>query len=427
MKLTLLCQRKGNDARYHKNKKGHEITHLKLDELIRTKSTQYEKFAVDLIIHRLINEKFISSDQVDKFNGSDSEKRAYVNSIFESPEFDLGACLSGEYSKYINEIGKIISAELSGRKSNNINVDGFSETIKSNLSFPENSLIERTGVSIFSSMWARKEASPEEIIRFSEIVSEEYKKFLNGNASKKIAVKYGHNYNDFLAAHLRLISQNNLEQYTGIDNILIITLANPRALLSLLQFSYKYEVFSGNLPFVSGQKISIESQKIAIRESFNDFYNDAETEGVLGGDVMSAVSRIAEFMREDRYSHKPVESSVSSFSVDTTLVNENTKSVLRWAQLIGVVFELENRQDKNSQNIIRKFYINPILCPKWGISITKRGSLDFKPEEFDNLFDKNKINEFRQSIKEFSKKRNLPFKISKVEMAGDSKQIDMGI
>src|SRR5690554_5684717 len=119
-----------------------------------------------------------------------------------------------------------------------------------------------------------KRSDCRDLLSFSEQVKREYQVHENGNQFGKISTKLGHHKNDFLAAHLRLTSQNNLEQYTGLDNLLVMTLANPRALISWLQFAYKYEVFSGNSPFISAKKISIASQKMAIRESFNDFFND---------------------------------------------------------------------------------------------------------------------------------------------------------
>lgn len=410
-----------------KNKKGHEITFIRLDEIIRSRQKQYEKFAIELIIHRLASENFIAAQQFATAQDEEKAKREYVESLFETPEFNLASIQTNGYSKHMAEVGKKIAKALQRKPNSSKNIELCAETIKSNLAYPDDILIERAGVSLFCSLWSQKEATVEDLLEFSEEVQREYQSYRTGGPLDKISTKLGHHKNDFLAAHLRMMSQNNLEQYAGLDNLLVMTLANPRALISWLQFAYKYEVFSGNSPFISSKKIGVTSQKMAIRESFNDFFNDVNTEGELGGEVTSAISRIAELMRQDRYANKPVESSVSSFSVDTAQISESSKNILNWALLTGVIVSLDDRQEKNSQKVISKFYINPILGPKWGISITQRGCLDFRATDFDVIFNKSREADFSAMILEFSKKRNIPFGLAKNHSNAADGQLGMDI
>lgn len=410
-----------------KNKKGHEVDIIRLDEIIRSRQKQYEKFAIELIIQRLTSENFLSPQHFSVAQDQEKSKREYVESLFETPEFNLISVQGNGHSKYITEIGKKLEKSIRAKANLGDSFKSYIETIKSNLSYPNNILIERAGVSLFCSLWSQRDATFEDLLNFSEEVRREYQAHQNGDSSDKISTKLGHHKNDFLAAHLRQTSQNNLEQYTGLDNLLVMTLANPRALISWLQFAYKYEVFSGNSPFISVKKIGIASQKMAIRESFNDFFNDANTEGELGAEVTSAISRIAELMRQDRYANKPVESSVSSFSVDTAQISDSSKDVLNWALLTGVIVSLDDRQDKNSQKVISKFYINPLLCPKWGISITQRGCLDFRAADFDVIFSRSREADFNLMIQEFSKKRNIPFSFAKNRFDAAEGQLGMDI
>lgn len=111
------------------------------------------------------------------------------------------------------------------------------------------------------------------------------------------------------------------------------------------------------------------------------------------------------------YADKPVECSASSFTIDTTKLSQDSRDVVLWAELTGVLVKGQDRQDKNSQALISKYHINSLLCPKWGLPLSRRGALSFTANDFEYLVDAEKKTEYEALVAKFEQSRNAPFGI----------------
>ena len=125
----------------------------------------------------------------------------------------------------------------------------------------------------------------------------------------------------------------------------------------------------------------------------------ASLKGRLGNDVSIFLERLCELLRLDFYADKPVECSSSSFTVNKTLLTVEARNILDWAELTRVIIPAGYfRQAKNSQQLHNKYHLNGLLCPRWGLPIGHRGSLNLNKETAEiilNVNDKVNFDKFK--------------------------------
>jgi len=277
------------------------------------------------------------------------------------------------------------------------------------MSLSNDLLAEKAGLHIFYQKISNKGNNIGELYKISSEIKSSYQDYrtIKDNIIRN---KLGYYRNNYIASILRQTKQNNLDQYTGFDGLLNVTKGLPRHILSLLRHAYKFEVFKSGTPFVGSHEISIDAQKMALKESYDWFYNDCINEGELGRNVRVLLDRLGELLRIETYAQKPVECSASSFTLDWTSINCEAQETLDWANKIGVLIR-SIRQEKNSQKIVSKFHLNSLLCPRWGISVSRRGSLSFNNKNFDIICDATNETEFRKLRKTFLNSRHAPFQL----------------
>lgn len=92
--------------------------------------------------------------------------------------------------------------------------------------------------------------------------------------------------------------------------------------------------------------------------------------------TQSAIERLAEYLREVRFSSKPVEVSPLAFSVNVSDLTEKAKQTLRLAENWSYIFKIvKGRPNANSQHIDDKYQLNPMLSPKWDLPVSVRGDV----------------------------------------------------
>jgi hypothetical protein len=392
------------------NRQGHEFEITRLDDIL-SESADYEEFAVNLIINRLEKSGFISKEQkhLDIFGKNAGAKKAFLSSFFEQPDFR-------ELTEFQSrELGKL-SANLSTIK-NRIRhksiPDEALDTILNNLSFNNAPLIETANIHLFSQYWSSGEKTLSELIQNSEVIRDSAEEYIRTSSKDSpIYKKFKHFKNNYLAVVLRAQNQNNMEQYLGLDSILQVTKGFPRHILTVLRNIYKTEVFTGSLPFIGSNKISLKSQRISLLEAAKWFHGESRRECPIGGNVESALGKLGELLRIEMYSDKPVECSASSFTVDVSQIGQEAKELIKWAVLIRLLIKGQPRQDKNSQKLISKYHMNTLLCPMWGLSVSRRGAIHLSPSDVSIIFSSDKQKEYKKLISSFSDSRNLPFNLN---------------
>jgi hypothetical protein len=392
------------------NRDGHEFEITRLDDIL-SKSDDFEEFAVDLIINRLEKSGFISKDQehLDIFGKDLKAKKIFLNSFFEQPELSY---LSEFNTRQIGKLSSSLSA-IKNKIKNKTIPDEALNIIIDNLSFNNAPLIEAANIHIFSQFWSSNEKKPSELVQKSEEIrdlAEDYA--LTKRTDSPIHKKFNHFKNNYLAIVLRAKNQNNMEQYLGLDSLLQVTKGFPRHILTVLRNIYKTEVFAGSFPFTGSNKVSLKSQRISLLEAAKWFHGECSRECPVGGNVETALGNLCELLRIEMYADKPVECSASSFTVDESLISHKERELIKWAVLIRVLIKGQPRQDKNSQKLISKYHINSLLCPMWGLSVSRRGALNFNSSDISVIFSTEKQKEYRLLTSAFSDSRNLPFKVN---------------
>jgi hypothetical protein len=81
----------------------------------------------------------------------------------------------------------------------------------------------------------------------------------------------------------------------------------------ILKHTYKWASYNGEEPF-AGYPIGRAAQQVGVLEASNWFFEDARVIGDHGPQVQQSVERLATFFRRLRFSDKPVESSLITFS-----------------------------------------------------------------------------------------------------------------
>jgi hypothetical protein len=390
------------------NKEGHEFEALRLDNVFSDEES-YESFAIELIINRLVAANMAPAELLnrDKSDCNANKRKQYLEKIFETVDLEKILC-DGALKKNsdISPLMHSFQSRLKRKKT-----ISCSDEIIQNLSHPNNSLAELAGIHMFCQAWAKKPIDSSALLDIAKNVNEELSLYTQGK-NNKISEKIDYYRNNYTASTLRAKSQNNLDQYLGLDNMLMLTKGFPRHILTVLRHIYKLEVFAGRTPFTSKESVSIKSQKLALKESSDWFHDDCVTEGVLGNDVAIALERLCEILRLEFYADKPVECSASSFTVKKSALTPYAKKVLEWAELIRVIVPAEHlRQDKNSQKLISKYHLNGLLCPRWGLPISRRGALSLSEADALSIFEPSKTDQYNKYKISFENSRYAPYAI----------------
>jgi hypothetical protein len=196
--------------------------------------------------------------------------------------------------------------------------------------------------------------------------------------------------------------------YAGIGTLVHMSGGVPRNLLGLLKHIFRRAVFAGESPFRRG-KISVSAQQDGVRDAAGWFMDDAQPDQ-FGAEVRTSVSALGELFREIRFSNKPVECALSAFSVDRANLTKEADAVLRHAENWSFLLRIRGgEKHKNSKAVIDKFQLNPVLAPRWDLSVSRRGTYSLSGDLANALFDPSKRQEVASLIRVRVSAMNAPF------------------
>lgn len=188
--------------------------------------------------------------------------------------------------------------------------------------------------------------------------------------------------------------------YAGFSTLIHLSQGIPRNLLVILKHIYRRALFAGERPF-SGGTIRVDSQSSAAVDSAAWFWEDAQPTS-RGVEVREGIEALAVFFRTIRYSNKPAECDLCTFSVDFDKLSSNSQAVLEtaenWSYLIRI---REGAKNRNNLRVDTQFQLAPMLAPKWGVSEHRRGTIEIQPDFGNALFDYT----CRESLPELFKRR----------------------
>lgn len=219
---------------------------------------------------------------------------------------------------------------------------------------------------------------------------------------------YGHFASDLFAQMCRESKLAGVP-YAGFETFVKMSSGNPRNLLVILGRAYEIASFR-ELDFVNGAPLSVQLQTDAALEASRFMYERDTNYGGLSDLARMAAGRLAEVLRTARYALNIPEVSPLAVSFADTDLLPHSRRALDAALNYSFLFEIRGgRPDRNSDRLMRKVQLNPLLAPKWGLSISRRGDLALSSELLNAILDSSLKREFDVLLKALYRRWNQPF------------------
>ncbi len=272
------------------------------------------------------------------------------------------------------------------------------------LRLPKYPLLEKLNILLFYQRIARGHNLNEAL---NEIAAEA-SNFIAGKESGTYGQSFGHYSRDLTAQLLR--EANQTLTYGGFETFVRMSGGIPRALLTILRSVYEWSIFENETPFEAGL-ISLKAQHKGVIDASDWYYNHMRKAGVQGQHVQSAIDRLARLFRISRFGDKPIESSLSSFSVAEDKISPAAREILKVAEARAFLHRIKGGQkERNSDEVTAKFQISPMLAPRWDIPMARRGIHPFNAEDFNTIFDPNESSKYAALSTNWTNSVTFPFR-----------------
>jgi hypothetical protein len=272
------------------------------------------------------------------------------------------------------------------------------------LSFPSDPLIERVNLFLFYRAWARGR----DLLEAARDIGNEAKSPDQPKLQLQQHRVLKHFRADILAQLLKDIHQ--AQRYVGFRTFVKMSSGLPRALLTLLKNVYKWSAFLGEQPFHQG-KVSLKAQTEGISETSEWFFNEARSPGKDGVIVRGAITKLAELLRELRYSDKPSECSLCTFSADIASCSNEARSAIeiseQWSMLLRVP---GGQSERNTGRVDSKYQLHPMIAPRFDLPIARRGAIGLSVKEVEAIFGSFGQDELRHIQLHRLRLMNAPFR-----------------
>ncbi len=270
------------------------------------------------------------------------------------------------------------------------------------ISCADHPLVERVSIHVLYQEWTKRSG----IVVASERIAEARRRFLEGEQGT-FQQSFEHWRGDMLAQILR--DTQRPQRYAGWDTLVRLSHGFPRHLLVLMKLVWDWSEFRGERPLAGGT-ISLESQRLGVRDATEWFFRDARMAGEEGDALIGSVSKLGELLRAVRYAEKPSEVSVCAVSIDASSLPPASRRMLELAQKWSLLTAIDGgRPDKNSMRVDMKLQLHPLLCPRWSLPIARRGVLNLTTAEAVAVFEGGRDGDFGRVVAQKTLRMNGPF------------------
>ncbi|HWY33760.1 MAG TPA: hypothetical protein VNX68_03890, partial [Nitrosopumilaceae archaeon] len=257
------------------------------------------------------------------------------------------------------------------------------KSIIENLIHPSDAIVEKANIFLLYQYWS----SGTTLLSASRKIKTECKKYLEKKGSKTAQKRIIDYYRTDLIAQLYK-DFNTAQPYANFDTFLEMSEGLPRNLLIILSNIFNWAIFYGEKPFLTEKPISERAQLSAVKESTDWFLKDVSIFGDEGVSMLNSVKRLGNFFREIRYSDKPGECSLITFSYSTGSIRDESvvnliDLAVRWSLLIRIP---KGQKHKNSKSKTEKVQLSKMLSPYWDLSIARRGTIPLTGEDINCIF-----------------------------------------
>lgn len=366
-----------------------EFQEIQLDFEFRSHKTQYKEFARALIAKRLA----VGSGAQRDGNATNFLNQYFVqfDRSWNSPQWEEHLGLSGKSGldrPHFERLRKILKSRDKA--------EHFEVAVES-LSVPHRPLVEKLNVLLlFQALSRRQEPDIDGLIHDIGTMCQ---RFLDGVDKTKYA-NLLQLYSDDLAA--QLLRENDQKQiYSGVDAFVSMSAGIPRALLTVLRSTFEWAVFQDERPF-DGGVISLSAQRRGVIDASNWYFSNMRKAGDDGLEIQSSVDRLSNIFRINRYGDKPVEVSLTTFSVSEQDMNAEAREVLKLGEGRSFLHRIPGgHRDKNSEKILSKYQLSPMLSPRSDLGLSRRGTLTLNPEDANAIFQSSLSSDYDRFAKEF--------------------------
>lgn len=363
------------------NKAGSEYEQVLLDEQLR-EDPRYDDFARRLVIKRLLQAGYT------QLAAEGEPGRRRVDDLFESHEasrfedsqtsFVLDKYPTPSSRPWMMKLRTQLEALQVGDSTRL--TDQSIGRIMSAVECYQYPLLEKTNIFLLYQDWA----AGRDLLEATTAIEEASAQFLAGNASDRHEHVLGHFKGDLLAQLLRECRQR--QRYAGLQTFIDMSSGLPRHLLIVLKYVHRWAVFMGESPF-TGTPVSLRAQRAGVLQAANWFYDDAKASSAEPGDTHEAVDRLAQLLRLMRFSDKPVESSLTTFSFQEALASPRALEVIRRAHHASLLLRVATgAKDRNDEGVIAKYQLNPMLSPRYDLPLARRGTVGLNKREVEAIF-----------------------------------------
>lgn len=271
------------------------------------------------------------------------------------------------------------------------------------ISCTEYPLLEKTNVFLLYQDWARGR----NLLDAATEIDGACRSLQAGKDAARHKHVLSHFKSDLLAQLLRETRQK--QRYLGLRTFIDMSSGIPRHLLIVLKFVHRWSLFRGERPF-EAKAISIAAQRAGVLQASSWFFEDARATGSDAELVQASVERMARFLRQLRYSDKPVESALTTFSFSEAAISEQARRTIRHAHDTSLLLRvISGAKDRNSKGVVAKYQLNPMLCPRFDLPLSRRGTIALSSDEVEAIFGAQAEN-FDAILAERLVRMNAPFR-----------------
>jgi hypothetical protein len=385
------------------NKRGSEFDEVRQDRWYtgRNNRKQYEDFCRRVVARRLAEYNLM--DDKDS-----SSVQATLDAFFEVPDSAYIEKLvverfEPEQRPYLLRLREQLAIHGTSAAGTPLTAQDI-DLILDSVAVPSRPLIEKANILLLYRAWARGS----DIIEVARsLASRPEAETTERSANRAYHRVMNHYVTDMQAQLYRDLRMSPV--YAGMREFITMSDGLPRNLLVILKNIYQWAAFNGEDPFRSG-RISLAAQRDGVIESSNWFFHDAKPRGTDGEDVQAAIQRLGDMFRFLRFSAKPVESSLASFSADLTSCSPRSRYLVDLAEKWALLVEVERGQKERNTGLgERKFHLNRLLSPRWDLPIARRGAIRLSSEELDAIFDPNLSSDYSRVLRRRLARMNPPF------------------
>ena len=376
------------------NHDGAEFEAVVLDEFLRNYK-YYPKYVTDILINRLRN------------SGISLPRDFSLESLFEE--------------QTNNEILKLVASKKDRQsrsymatletKLNKIPLQKeVIAEIMSNIAYPDDILIERTNVFLmYSAIKDNKERSIDVYVNASKKIAQSAKSYaVDGSRDNLHATKLEKYKQDLVDT---LAREGRVEiPYNGLSKLIELSCGTPRTILCLLKAAFNNQYYNtGKVPFEEGRKLTVKSQRIGIESTYDWFFEENRIPSIAQARATDAIMRLGDYLRKARFADLPPQCSINIFTLNAGKLSPNARMVFEALLSYSYIVQTDERRQINSDNKTHVYQLNKILYPKYELALSKRGSINFTPEDAECMFNLEMKTDYDIFVDRKMKSYNFPF------------------